>query len=79
MQEENTSCGCNASEIKYKLLELPGMLSYFASKNKWVYSFQFQPGYIANYFPCNTSQDSLKSILLNANTSQTFNVKFRVK
>jgi hypothetical protein len=75
----DTSCGCNGSEIKYSLLNLQGTLSYFTSKSKWVYSFQPQPGNIANYFPCNTTQDSLRAILLYANTSQIFNVKISGK
>ena len=76
---EDTTCGCNASTIKYSLLNTAGTLSYFTNKSKWIFSFQPQPGNYANYFPCNTTQDSLKAILLNANTSQTFNVKISGK
>jgi hypothetical protein len=75
----DTSCGCNASEIKYRLLELPGTLSYFASKSKWVYYYRPQPNAYLYYFACNTTQDSLKAITLNANTAQTFNVKISGK
>lgn len=76
---EDTSCGCNAIAIKYSLLNTSGTLSYFQNKSKWVFSYQPLPGNYSNYFPCNTMQDSLKAILQNANTSQTFNVKISGK
>ena len=69
------TCGCNAADIKYSLLNKAVTLSYFPNKSKWVFSYQPQPGSCLNYFPCNTTQDSLKAITQNANTSQTFNVK----
>jgi hypothetical protein len=76
---EDTTCGCNATDIKYSLLDKAVTLSYFPNKSKWVCFYQAQPGSYLYYFPCNTTQDSLKAILLNANTSQTFNVKISGK
>ena len=72
---EDRTCGCNAADIKYSLLNKAVILSYFPNKSKWVFSYQPQPGTYLYYFPCNITQDSLQTILINANISQTFNVK----
>ena len=78
-KNENANCGCNSTEVKYRLTNQAGSLSYFASKSKWVFVYQPLPGNYSYYFPCNTSQDSLFAILQGANTSQTFNVKMSGK
>ncbi|MEO7445232.1 MAG: hypothetical protein ABIT96_09560 [Ferruginibacter sp.] len=78
-QPVDTTCGCATTSIKYRLEEQAGSLSYFASKAKWVFVYQPLPGNYSYYFPCNTSQDSLRIILQNANTTQTFNVKMSGK
>lgn len=78
-KKENVNCGCNSTDVKYNLANQVGNLSYFASKNKWVFVYQPLPGNYSYYFPCNTSQDSLAAILQGANTSQTINVKISGK
>lgn len=78
-KEKTENCGCNSNEVKYRLTSQAGTLSYFASKNKWVFVYQPLPGNYSYYFPCNTSQDSLIAILQGANISQTFNVKISGK
>lgn len=74
-----TNCGCNSTGVKYRLENQSGNLSYFSSKNKWVFVYQPQPGNYSYYFPCNTNQDSLVTILQSANTAQTISVKISGK
>jgi hypothetical protein len=75
----NKNCACAANEIKYNLLNISGTLAYNQYKEKWALRYQPIPGNYSYYFPCNTSQDSLRSILQGANQSQTFSIKFSGK
>lgn len=73
------TCGCSTTEIKYNLLNIDGTLSYYQYNNKWVFSYQPIAGNISNYFPCNTTQDSLQLILQGATHDQVFQVKLSGK
>ncbi len=75
----NTTCGCSATDTKYTLQNISGTLSYYQYNSKWVFSYQPIAGNISNFFPCNTSQDSLQKILQGANQNQVFQVKFSGK
>lgn len=73
--KKNNDCGCDA-EVKYYLPRTAGELTFNQYKSKWMLSYSPGRGAFANYFPCNTNQDSLQAILQGANQSQTFIVWF---
>lgn len=72
-------CGCSTDSVKYRLQNISGTLSYYQYKSRWVLSYHPFPGSVSNYFPCNTTLDSLRSILQNADHSQVFYVDFSGK
>lgn len=78
-KQTKPTCGCGTSEIKYSLLNINGTLSYYQYTNKWVFSYHPIAGNSSNYFPCNTTQESLQAILQGANHNQVFQVKFSGK
>jgi hypothetical protein len=75
----NTTCGCNATDIKYQLRDKSGTLSFYQYNSKWFFSVQQVGGMYSSYFPCNTTQDSLQKITQGANQNQVFQVKFSGK
>lgn len=72
-------CGCNSNDTKYSLQNINGTLAFYQYKSKWVIYYQPIAGNYSYYFPCNTNQDSLQTILQGANQNQVFPVKFSGK
>ena len=74
----NTTCGCEATEIQYKV-NFPGTLLYYDYPKRWMFNYKSPSGFYYVYFPCNMNQDSLKAILRNASNKDTFQVTFAGK
>lgn len=73
--DKKNDCSCDG-DVKSYLPRTAGDLSYNQYKSKWMLSYSPGRGAFANFFPCNTSQDSLQAILQGANQTQTFLVWF---
>ena len=74
-----TTCACSVTDIKYNLRDITGRLLFFENTKKWALQYQPQTGNYSYYFPCNSTQDSLKSILNGANETSVFSIKFSGK
>jgi hypothetical protein len=73
------ACACNATDVKYILKDISGTLSYYQYNNRWVLSYSPLTGNISNFFPCNTNQETLSTIIRGANTNEVFQVKLSGK